>query len=518
METSGTPPRPASSALVPWALVPVACALLVAADPYLSAWIPRTWWARVWLDSLPLKLSPVLLVAAAAAAALGPLIRRTGAARDLASGRHERVFAVLFFAACQTNGIRVGPLDVLDAVVAIFFLIWLADRLRYESHPVTVSGVVWFGVLLLILDLPHLTHQSPVTFLIGILSLARVVLSAFLVVNLLRGEDTLRFATSVFATVAVASGAIAIVQFCLSYFAGIELNLFQQPEETAKATPLGVVTRAFGLAATAQHLSGFLTFALPFVLVRATAPGLRARRRAAWLAGSALVLGGIAVSWNFGAILVAAALLPLFPFLRWPHLALHLALGTVALLLLAYFSGLLEWAYAVTLGDAGVSKGIFQRRALLEIGVEKLQRDPWIGTGLHGMSRFSGNYWHRPVHNAYVQAATEISLVAAGVLVAMLLVLVTQLGLFATRSSRFARDLVRPSLLSVLALCALMLSEPMLDHSNTWMMLGLAQAVVLAARPRERAARASPAAGRRVPGAGPRRSGRAAAPTPPGSG
>jgi hypothetical protein len=482
-QTSGTPARPGTSTLVPWALVPVGCALLVAADPYLSAWIPRTWWAKLGLDSLPLKLSPVVLLVAAASTALWPLIRRTGAVQELASGRHERVFAVLFFAACQANGIRIGPFDVLDAVIGIFFLIWLADRLRYASHPVVVSGVVWSGLLLLLLDLPHLTHQYAGTYLVGVLSLGRVVLSAFLLVNFVRGEDSLRFATNVFATVAVASGAIAIAQFCLSFFAGIDLHLFQEPEEAAKATPLGVVTRAFGLAATAQHLSGYLTFALPFVLVRATAPGLRGRRRAAWLAGAGLVLGGIAMSWNFGAILVAAVLLALFPFVRWPRLALHLALGGVALLLFAYVSGLLGWAYDVTLGDGGVSKGLFQRRVLLEIGIEKLQRDPWIGTGLLGMHRFSGNYWNRPVHNAYVQAATEISLIAAGVLVVTLLALVTRLGILASGSSRFVRDLVLPSLLSLLALSALMLSEPMLDHSNTWMILGLAQAVVLAARP-----------------------------------
>lgn len=97
------------------------------------------------------------------------------------------------------------------------------------------------------------------------------------------------------------------------------------------------------------------------------------------------------------------------------------------------------------------------------------------------MADFSGNYWGRPFHNAYFQAWTEIGLGGLLVFVAMLMTQATMLAFAAFSAPHALRTLVRGTLLALLGIMGLMMSEPMLDHSNTWLMLALAQAVIAAA-------------------------------------
>jgi hypothetical protein len=196
------------------------------------------------------------------------------------------------------------------------------------------------------------------------------------------------------------------------------------------------------------------------------------------VAGLLLVLLGILLSWNFGAILVAAAIVGLFPLFRWPQLSIQILVAYLLAVGGAYFSGIMELAYKLTFGDSGVARGVSQRKTLMELGFTKLYRDPWVGEGVFGMSDFSGNFWGRPVHNAYLQTMTEVGMVGGWVLIGMFLVIATQLFLAGARADDSATRL-RACLMAVLALMTLMMSEPMMDNSNTWLMLGLAQSALL---------------------------------------
>ena len=112
------------------------------------------------------------------------------------------------------------------------------------------------------------------------------------------------------------------------------------------------------------------------------------------------------------------------------------------------------------------------------LGLESLLRFPLIGEGLRGFTDTSGNFWHRPVHNAYLQAATEIGLLGALVFGALLLTKLTQLAILARGVDNEAYA-IRAGFLALLGLGFLMFSEPMFDHSNTWLLLGLAEALIV---------------------------------------
>jgi hypothetical protein len=464
------PTRPGyAPALV--ASLAVLAGLSVTFDPYLSELLPVGLWQRLNLDTFPYKITPLALVSAIALTAVAWGLGRTGSAS--AAG------ILLLLAASQTNGFRLAVLDSLDVALIIVFLIWLATRLGGAGKPVTSSFVVWVPLALIILNLPNVLHQPSGKFLLGNISLIRCLLLTLVVLNLVVSDKALNFAIRALVAVAVASAVIGIVQFIASYFFGLHYTLIDPPDSAFKPTPIGMVMRSSALCITAQHYSSFLTLAVPFALFALT--DSRRRSRLPVAAGLLIIFLGILVSWNFGAILVTAAIVGLFPFLRWPRWPIQIGVAYALASGVAYFTGLIEVGYELTFGDSGVAKGVSQRGTLMKLGFEKLYRDPWIGEGMFGMANFSGNFWGRPVHNAYVQAMTEVGMIGAWILIALLLVLTTQLLLAGARvTGQWGRHL-RGFLLAMLGLMILMMSEPMLDHSNTWLLLGLAEAALLIA-------------------------------------
>ncbi len=464
-----------SRRLSPATLAAAATAIFVASvvtmDPYLSSFVPRTWWRLLFLEESPYKITPLLPILAAAAATASWGLRRTGSLPAAA--------LLLLLVAGQTNGIHLGPLDLLDLTLLGVSLLWLASRIADPAAPVVSGLVVWASLALTILNLPNILHESPVTFLGGTVGLVRCVLVVVLVLNLVTSARLYDFAVRALIAVAVASAVVGILQFAAGYLFGAYFTLIDPPETAFKPTPLGMVMRASALCITAQHYSGFLTLTLPFILFAMTQGSLRSR--IAMAAALGVVLAGILASWNFGAIFVAAAIFAVFPFFRWPQLSIQIVLGYALAAGVAYFTGLMELIYDLSFGDSGVAKGVSQRKTLMELGLTKLYRDPWIGEGAHGMADYSGNFWGRPVHNAYLQTITEIGMFGGWVLIGMLLLLATQLLFTGAMARNHMTGQVRASLISLLALMMLMMSEPMMDHNNTWLVLGLAECALLIA-------------------------------------
>jgi len=469
--------RPVSGlpGLGPAAALTVIAVAIVALDPYLSGLVPNSLWRHLHLSASPYKIVPLALVFAVAA---------TAAAWGLArSGSLPAAGILLLMIASQTNGFKIMVLDPLDVTFLFVFVVWCASRLGSGEKPVATAPVVWACLALLILNFPNILHERPTSFLGGSLSLLRCLLLAVLVLNLVSSSRNLDFAIRTLMAVTVASAVVGILQFILSYVFGIYLTLIEPAETAFKPTPIGMVMRSSAFCITAQHFSGLLTLTLPFMLFAVTEGSVR--WRVAWAIGLGLILLGILLSWNFGAIFVAAAIVGLFPFFRWPRWSIQFGVTYLLGAGAAYFVGLIDLIYKLSFGNSGVAKGVSQRHTLMELGFTKLYRDPWIGEGVFGMAKFSGNFWGRPVHNAYLETMTEVGMIGGWVLIGMFLVLATQLLLAGAAARGRMASYLRASLLSVLGLMALMMSEPMMDNSNTWLMLALVQGALLIATGRE---------------------------------
>lgn len=454
------------------ALSALACAALVSIDPYVSPALPFPLFNQVLPEKFPYKLTIFL----ASGLLLGWLVQKIV---GLAANTTYLLIA-LIFAFAQMGGLKAGPLDGLDVVTLIGFLLILTDRLLNPHKPLFSAGLFFFAGALLLLDMVNFIDHLSASHIIAVSSFLRAILLAWLLVNLITDAASARFAVNMFIAVAIISALIGISQGLLFLLFGIDFSFIDQfgaSDTQYKPTPFGMLPRASALNGSAQHLSSFLLIALPFLLFRWHESTGKTKQR--MTVAIAVVLGGVLSTWNYGGFFAVLVVLLLYPFFQWPRYSIHILCGMLSLLIFCYFTGVLDWLYSVSFGNAGVSKGVSQRHTLLSLGLEKLVKDPWFGVGLHGFTDTPGNYWRRPVHNAYIQAATEIGIVGALVFLTMLMTMVTQAILSSIHFGRAWSHLARASALSILGLMWLMLTEPMVDHSNTWLILGLTQALLL---------------------------------------
>jgi len=445
-----------------WLILPALVAGLVVVDAWMIRDAPAGLARLLHLRELPYATP---LIVALAIMGVTVALRLAQMAGGFATG-----FMALVLMALQVNGIGAGPLDIFDVALFGGLAAWIARCALDEMRPVRLSLLFWLATGLVVLTVAHLPVMAAVPWFIGLFGIIRAVVIALLIVDLCRDLRMIDVALRIFVVVAVVSAALGVVQFALAYMQIFVFTLIDPPLSAFKPTPIGFVMRASGLCITAQHFSSFLVYALPVALWR-----LSEMWRLRDAAGVVVILAGIAVSLNFGAMFAALLVMGLMPFLRWPRLAIHLGLGLLGAVSLAYFAGLLDLIYDLSFGDAGIAKGVDQRKTLFTLGLEQFGRSPLVGTGVRGFGDVDGNFWDRPVHNLFGQAAVELGL--GGVLI--------MLGIFFALTLDLARLGGKHAYIALLMLEAALqlgLSEPNLDQSNLWIVLALAQAVIVILR------------------------------------
>lgn len=452
---------------LPWVLALI-CAAMVTFDAAISRAIPSQIWRILHIENFPLKSSltlPPLMIALWWA-------RRFTRAIPL---KHIAIAAI--FVASQAGGLKIGPIDPLDVVTLLIVMAAVANRLNNPTAGLKITSLLFFATALIGLNVLTLIHQPPLQHIVGAIGLLKVVLLAAVLLHLIDDQKSILFAGRAVVTVALLSASAALMQALLYFQFGIDITFidhFGGTETHFKPTPFGMLPRTSAFNSTAQHLSSFLLIALPFALLSRNEIERPLRK----LLTVAVLLSGLVSTWNFGAMFAALFILLCYPYLRWPRYAIHIAMAMVLLVIGSYYSGLLDWLYAHSFGDAGVAKGVSQRHTLMYLGLDSLSRFPLFGEGLRGFADISANYWHRPVHNAYLQAATEIGLIGGLVFAVMLITKLTQLAILAHVATQDSGH-IRAAFLALLGLCLLFFSEPMLDHSNTWILLGLSEALII---------------------------------------
>jgi len=461
----------ATGRIAVWATLVVLAAALVVADPFLSTFVPSSMWHRFGLRSSPIRMLPLL------ALTLGLLLALRWAARQAKDFTVGAITVLLI--SSQLNGIGLGPLDMFDISLFGVAASWILILGLNETRVIRLSPLFFIAGVLLLLTVAHIPVAIFGPMFVGILGMTRVLLISFLVVDLCRKPETVDLALRVLVAVATVSAAFGIVQFSLAYFGIFQFTLIDPPSSAYKPTPIGFVMRSSALCNTPQHFSSFLIYALPAALWKLSDTG---RLRDAVIVLT--ILGGIASSLNFGAFFGAMLVLSVFPILRWPRLIIHFSISTVAVFAALYFTGVLQLIYDLSFGDAGIAKGLSQRKTLFELGLREVDRNPLIGTGFGNFVEVSGNFWHRPVHNIFGQAASELGIITALTIGYAFVYLTIGLSPMLSHRSRHLRA-GATAFMMVLAALLIGQTEPNLDQSNFWIVLSLAQAVVLFA-PRAR--------------------------------
>jgi O-antigen ligase len=381
-----------------------------------------------------------------------------------------RQFALitLLFTATQLVGFSLANLEPLKISLLVVCACWLVDAL---SNNRTLR--LYPPILMLWLVILAFAFASILNGLVGSLvaqyTIAAKFLMFFIVANLVRTPAQLLFTVRLLVALGVASAVLALAQEALFYFFNIPLSL----EDNAtkywfKETPLGWMIRATAFHPTAQNLSHSLLLALALLVLGPFSMAMR-------LAGGLLIVLGVFFTFTGNGLVVMSLILLLVPIMHRPRWLLHYV-GTVLLIvLLAYQTGALEWVYAHYLVPIS-GKSTEDRVGLLQLGVEVIERHPFIGIGLNNFGRLSP----QPVHNAYLQLVTEI-----GILPGVLLLLV--FGLIAARlligiaaiEPGPLKQAANGVLLAFIALSVHFLFEPFINSLVSWSVIGLAEATAL---------------------------------------
>jgi len=470
--TSKTRPARQWVATLAFLLAAILVIALVSTDQQASTVMSLSFWARLGMIGFPYKMTVLVVALTIVAAGTYYFARKA-----------PDVYALLIVVALiglQTNGITIGPASIITMLPFLMIPFLLAESFRNPSFQIVLPGLMFFAILLLLLDIPYLaaTHiYDPTRFIINFISTLKAVLVAFLFVNLLRTERHLAFAIRAFMIVAFISASIGVVQILLYRYAGITINFASEAAER-KPTFLGFTLRATGFTTWASWLSDFLVLALPFMLFRLF-NAQSFRWRATYLFAILVLLTAIFLTFTYAAYFAVAVMFAIFPFLYWPRRIVHYLVTILFVGGLLQVAGGVEWAYEHGLSKVLQSTGVVERRVYLQSTLNEIARDPWIGSGIYAEEEFSENFYRKRAHNTGVQAWANLGLAGLLVFLAMMLTTLTQLWLMASASHGWYRQLFQALGLGVIASIVEMFAEPNLTASILWFHLGLCQSALL---------------------------------------
>ncbi len=451
-------------------LIPGFLAAMVAClDPFVVA----------WLDVPLLRIFPFQLTVMLCAAASGLAVI---AWNFSALWRHREVICLgLMFLGAQLIGLKVGPVDPLEVTTVFAAGLWLVTVLFDRDRTIVISPL--FVPMLGILSLAVLfsVNQWFSLFLIATIALSLKWITFFMITQSIRTREMIGKAMSLFMGVAVFSAVAAILQELAWLLFGIPLSLLEEGAgEIFKPIPfVGMMVRATAFNPHPQHLSGFLLMALPMFLFKLTSPGVRPLKWVGLAMGVVLCSTGIVLTLSANAMLVMALLYVLFLFMRWPGYSIHFVTAGTAAFLAVWFSGLLAWVADVIVSSV-FSETIQDRIMLIKMAAEKFHRSIFVGEGLRNFDNFTMNFRHWPVHNAYLQAATELSVFGGLLFLGIIAFFLFRLfWIAADDRPADQRTIVKIFLLAFLVLLANAVGEPTFDHSNTWVFFGFLEAVIL---------------------------------------
>ncbi|UUX94807.1 O-antigen ligase [Aquabacterium sp. J223] len=226
--------------------------------------------------------------------------------------------------------------------------------------------------------------------------------------------------------------------------------------------------RATAFHPTAQNLSHYLLIATSLLMLGPFSNRLR-------IVGGTLMGAGMFFTFTGNGLVVMSVLLLVTPIMLRPRLTIHYVAFLLLVGLIAYQTGVAEWVYEKYLLPIS-GKSAEDRIGLLQVGLEVMERHPFIGIGLNNFGRLSP----QPVHNAYLQLATEIGLLPAALLCLILLGIFVRLviGLRQTPPSD-ATKAGKGILLGLMGLALHFMFEPFINSLVSWSIIGLAEAAAL---------------------------------------
>ena len=452
-----------------------ALAFCVCLDPLVTRYL-----AIGFLPYMGSTVLAVLLVVATAVCLRLPALTREG-------GRFAAMFVIIM---AQFSGIALGKLDLLEVATVVFFGFWLIVAFVRTDRVIQLSPLSFFIIGLVFFVVLAAVNRPP---LMSFVAIGEKFALFLLVVDIVRNRAVVRTSARLIVWAGVFSSLVALAQI-VAYVAWGYVLTMGAPEGNRqtflKPTPFGDLVRATGFFPNPAGLNDWLLVAAGLAM-GACAATRATRQRLLYAGAFTVIAAAIVVTWSTAALIALAILVGLFAYVQRPSRTIQYTGVLVLLLVAGYLTGAVQHA-SRWISSYGVASGDV-RLELLQLGMSYLRNSPLIGIGVQNFGRVSGNYFptgpwifQYPVHNSFVQMATELGIPGGLVFLGFVAAVSLRLGAVLKRGRDEDKWIFKGFALGWVAVVVHMLSEPMAYEGTLWLILGVmegAMITVLSARP-----------------------------------
>ncbi|GEM_PF-2185982 len=394
--------------------------------------------------------------------------------------REKDRWAIIFgMIMAQFSGFALGKLDMLELATVILTGFWLIVVFVEGERKIQVSPLFFFILGLLFLAILTLVNRPPITSFVAI---GEKFILFFLVVDFLRKRSLVKTSAHLLVWTGVFSAVVAIIQFVVFLFWGMVWTFGapeNNPNSILKPTFLGMMVRAIAFFPNPAGLNDYLLVGLPLALFAAffyKGWGLRS----VYIIAAFLMISGIVLTWSASGLIGLGIIFLLFFYIYRPAFSIQYSCLILFVAISAYFLSLWEWGGKLIEGFGGSLVGSV-RMDLLELGMASLERNPLIGLGVQNFGSFSGNFFPTgpyilkyPVHNAFIQMATELGIIGGLLFLGIVLfVFIRLLALLHSNLPVEEKWIFKGFLLAWAAILVHMMTEPMAYEGTLWLILGL---------------------------------------------
>ena len=391
--------------------------------------------------------------------------------------RKEVLFIWLLFISTQTRSITsFGRVDLSDVVIILFFVVWLLTHFFDESKKVKLSPMTYLLLAFMLFSFISIVNKGQIG---GIITLIKISLAVFFLVDIIRAEWMLYQAMKSFLVVSTVSAAIGIAQEFLYLTTGV---LYIGNVDTATLSLMfqeGIlrVPAFFGIP---QALANILVIAWAMIyFLLLTNPGRPFKNRKILLAMLIIVTAALILTFSRGAWLAVLIVFLIGIYLKVPARSIHITVLFITVVLASHYSGLLQIAWDTIyhkMGQGDVSDRIILMRESLQ-GMR--QQHPWIGIGIYSGHIYTATPYHWPVHNTFLRAMVETGIIGGTIFLGVFVYLFLRIGILLSGIVNKERKIIyKTLLLALIALSIDLLFDPFL-LSEFWLFLALVQATIM---------------------------------------
>lgn len=409
----------------------------------------------------------------------GFLIVATGLGLNLSrlyTHKHATLL-VFIIAIAQFSGVGIGSIDLLDIGTLLLVSCWLMLSMVEAKRAVQISPIMYALMALIFLSILALINRPPMG---GLIAISEKFVLFFVLVAIINDRKLVRLSAHTLIWTSLFSALVAIGQTVVFWVWGILWTTGIGESQAAgylKPTPFGVMPRSTGFFPNPAGLNDYLLFTTCMVLFAITATKSIKMK---WWYGLILLLNcaAITLTWSASSLSSLGVILILFFYFNRPALSIHYTATIILIGLISYWTGLMEFLYLLMKNYASSSGEV--RLRLLELAVESLSRNPFIGMGVQNFANASGNLFQEgvftvayPVHNAFGQMATELGLFGALIYLCIVIFIVARI-IRILRIARLEENWIFKShLLGMIPLIIHMFSEPMAYEGTLWLFFGI---------------------------------------------